>query len=443
MFAPPIRRPAPPESVIDVFGRRAQSPYRSRRRRLARSRRGAALVLRRASRAVPTPPAPPTVLVRTPRPAPVPAGESLEIDASPGADRRRDHRRPVLPGRRGALGAPPNNARISTRFEVAVDPSAAARRGLAGDDEFALPPCIASPRRTRRPTWRLRPDPFSADRLEAHGKSVGPAPAGSGWRPDLVTSGLWPTGGAITWAGPLACDDFGRTERRRCRRRHPAASRAMAGSSKRSAFAPMPASTAWGANTSGAAISASSTSCSDAALPAHQGGILFTEDVNEHPYRSSATCTCNGRASSTRSAVVLGAFQHGRSRQRPQLFAGTAIERVAPRRRPVLGGLPFDPCRRRCLPVGARASSSTAGIHRLVAFGSMNPRLQARFARACLLAAMLSRPAATPPYPGGPRQHAVLFVRRALAAHLDPTASCANRIFTYLPDLRAACGYRT
>ena len=140
-------------------------------------------------------------------------------------------------------------------FEVAIDPAAGAKaQRFAGDDETRLAaihrvaaarPDVALASRGGYGLTRL------LDRIDWKriAKSVD---AGTRWvgMSDLTSLQLGllaHTGGGITWAGPLACDDFGRTEDEAASTTSPRAafSKRWRASSRRSAFAPTPASTAW------------------------------------------------------------------------------------------------------------------------------------------------------------------------------------------------------
>ena len=317
----------------------AESSHRGRRRRARRrGRRGASLVLRRAARAVPAAPARPRRCWSRPTPTgrrrPSPPASRWRSTPSPSDDGRPVRRcwlfspagvlRSAVPlrraaGRLGALG-----------FEVEIDAAAGAKaQRFAGDDATRLAaihrvaaarPSVALASRGGYGLTRL------LDRIDWKriAKSV---ESGTRWvgMSDLTSLQLGllaHAGGGVTWAGPLACDDFGRSDRRRRRRRrHPrtASSRRWPARSKRSAFAPTPASTAWRRRArSGAATSASSTRCS-ARRTSRASAAASCSSRTSTSIRtgSSATCcSCSRRACSTGSARSSSApSPPGRSRR--------------------------------------------------------------------------------------------------------------------------------
>lgn len=105
-----------------------------------------------------------------------------------------------------------------------------------------------------------------------------------------------------------------------------------------------------------------------------RGGVLFLEDVNEHPYRIERSLLQLAQAGvlDDQSAVLLGSFTEWK---RSPLDRGyglkSVLERVrAATRTPVLTGLPFGHVPTKvCLPVGRRVLLSVQGRDAIVAWG--------------------------------------------------------------------------
>lgn len=107
-----------------------------------------------------------------------------------------------------------------------------------------------------------------------------------------------------------------------------------------------------------------------------RGGVLFLEDVNEHPYRVERSLLQLAQAGvlDDQSAVLLGHFTEWK---RSPLDRGytlkRAVERVrAATRTPVLTGLPFGHVPTKvCLPVGRRVTVLVEGRDAFVAWGAV------------------------------------------------------------------------
>lgn len=105
-----------------------------------------------------------------------------------------------------------------------------------------------------------------------------------------------------------------------------------------------------------------------------RGGVLFLEDVNEHPYRVERSLLQLAQSGllDDQSAVLLGAFTEWK---RSPLDRGyglkAAVERVrAATRTPILTGLPFGHVPTKvCLPTGRRVLLSVQGRDAIVAWG--------------------------------------------------------------------------
>ena len=255
-------------------------------------------------------------------------------------------------------------------FAVRVDEAAAQKvERFAGDDETRLAalhrvaaarPSVALATRGGYGLTRL------LDRIDWKqlAKSV---EAGTRWvgHSDMTSLqlGLLAHGGGITWAGPMACADFGRqageggvddvTEA--------CFAEAMSGELEAVGFRAGPGfdglavrGTLWGGN-----LCVVNSLLGTPHLPQIRGGILFLEDVNEHPYRIERNLLQLQQAGvlGAQRAVVLGAFT---AWQKSPLDRGytlrSAIARVrAATRTPILTGLPFGHVPTKVtLPVGAR-----------------------------------------------------------------------------------------
>lgn len=105
--------------------------------------------------------------------------------------------------------------------------------------------------------------------------------------------------------------------------------------------------------------------------PVVKSGILFLEDVNEHPYRIERGLLQLHQAGvlDAQKAIVLGAFTDFRPSPLDRGYTlKSAIARVrAATRRPVLTGLPFGHVPTKvCLPVGRRATLAVQGRDALI-----------------------------------------------------------------------------
>jgi len=257
-------------------------------------------------------------------------------------------------------------------FEVEIDPAAAAKaQRFAGDDETRLVaihrvaaarPDIALASRGGYGLTRL------LDRIDWKrvAKSV---EAGTRWvgMSDLTSLQLGllaHAGGGITWAGPLACDDFGRS---------PAEGgvddvtescfvEAMSGALEAVGFRTDVGfdgldvrGMLWGGN-----LAIVNSLLATPHWPRIKGGILFVEDVNEHPYRVERNLLQLHQAGvlDAQKAVVLGAVSGWRKSPNDRGYSLAAmLARVrAATRTPILTGLPFGHVVTKVtLPVGAKA----------------------------------------------------------------------------------------
>jgi len=176
--------------------------------------------------------------------------------------------------------------------------------------------------------------------------------------------GLLAHGGGVTWAGPLACDDFGRSSAEGgvddvtegC------FVEAMSGALEAVGFRTDVGfdgidvrGTLWGGN-----LAIVNSLLATPHWPRIKGGILFVEDVNEHPYRVERNLLQLHQAGvlDAQKAVVLGAVSGWRKSPNDRgysLAAMLACVRAATRT-PILTGLPFGHVVTKVtLPVGAKA----------------------------------------------------------------------------------------
>ena len=181
--------------------------------------------------------------------------------------------------------------------------------------------------------------------------------------------------GAPSWAGPMALDDFGRSDEaggvdevtRDC------FCEAMSGALEAVGFRTEPGfdglaarGVLWGGN-----LTMLCSMLSTRHWPAIKGGILFIEDVNEHPYRVERMLLQLHQAGvlAAQKAVLLGAF----SAWKPSpLDRGYSMKTVVARlrattRTPLLTGLPFGHVQPKVtLPIGAKVQVLVDGRNVLI-----------------------------------------------------------------------------
>ena len=257
-------------------------------------------------------------------------------------------------------------------FTVEIDPDATARaQRFAGDDALRLAaihrvaaarPDIAMASRGGYGLTRL------LDRLDWKriAKSVA---AGTRWvgHSDMTSFQLGllahAGGDAVTWAGPLGADDFGRADAdggvddvtRDCFLEAMSGELEAVGFRTEAGFDGLDAKgTLWGGN-----LCVLNSLLGTPHLPRISGGILFLEDVNEHPYRVERNLLQLQQAGilDRQRAVVLGAFSAWKKSPNDRGYTlKTAIERVrAATRTPIVTGLPFGHVPTKVtLPVGRR-----------------------------------------------------------------------------------------
>jgi muramoyltetrapeptide carboxypeptidase len=183
-------------------------------------------------------------------------------------------------------------------------------------------------------------------------------------------------GGTHTWAGPMAAYDFGRMAEEHGEKRVEAVddvtaacfAEAMDGSLEAVGFRTDAGfegldvkGTLWGGN-----LAMVVSMLGTPHWPKVKGGILFVEDVNEHPYRVERMLLQLHQAGvlDAQRAVVVGQIS---AWQRSPLDRGYGIKSMLAKVRavtktPVLSGLPFGHVPTKVtLPVGARVTLATQG----------------------------------------------------------------------------------
>ncbi|HEX2010345.1 MAG TPA: LD-carboxypeptidase [Roseateles sp.] len=182
------------------------------------------------------------------------------------------------------------------------------------------------------------------------------------------------------WAGPLACDDFGRKAEeggvddvtQDCFTEAMDGLLEAVGFRTEAGFDGFEArGTLWGGN-----LCVLSSMLGTPHFPRIKGGILFLEDVNEHPYRVERMLLQLAQAGvlGAQKAVVLGEFSAWKKSPLDRGYTlKTAIETVRARcpGLPILTGLPFGHVPTKvCLPVGAKVEMLVQGREALLAWGA-------------------------------------------------------------------------
>ena len=178
-----------------------------------------------------------------------------------------------------------------------------------------------------------------------------------------------------SWAGPLACDDFGRAETdggvdeiTRDGSLEAIGVRTEAGLDGVEARG-----TLWGGN-----LTVLCSLLGTPHFPRVKGGILFLEDVNEHPYRVERLLLQLWQAGvlDAQKAVLLGSFSGWKKSPLDRGYSMKAcVEALRERVKvPILTGLPFGHVPTKvCLPVGAKAEMMVEGRDVIVAWGHVGP----------------------------------------------------------------------
>lgn len=256
-------------------------------------------------------------------------------------------------------------------YEVSIDASAAARhQRFGGDDATRLAalhrvadqaPSIAMATRGGYGLTRL----LGAIDWKRIAASVA---RGTRWvgHSDLTALqlGLLAHARGITWAGPMACYDFGRTGddavdevTRDCFAEAMSGALEAVGFRTEAGFDGLEArGTLWGGN-----LCMLVSLLGTPHFPRIKGGVLFVEDVNEHPYRVERMLLQLLQAGvlEAQKAVLLGAFSDWKPSplDRGYTLRSAVAQLRAHTRTPILTGLPFGHVPTKVsLPVGARVS---------------------------------------------------------------------------------------
>lgn len=190
--------------------------------------------------------------------------------------------------------------------------------------------------------------------------------------------GLLAHAGGVTWAGPMATDDFGRADDAggtdevtvACFTEAMSGELEAIGFRTEAGFDGVEASgVLWGGN-----LCVLCALVGTPHLPKIRGGILFLEDVNEHPYRIERSLLQLQQAGvlDAQKAIVLGQFTAWKPSPNDRGYTlRSAVERVrAATHTPILTGLPFGHVPTKvCLPVGRRVRLAVAGRDAFVAWG--------------------------------------------------------------------------
>ena len=270
-------------------------------------------------------------------------------------------------------------------FDVSVDEAALAKhQRFAGDDATRLAalhrvaqaaPAVALATRGGYGMTRL------LDQIDWKllGRSV---EQGTRWvgLSDLTSLhlGLLKHAKAVSWAGPMACDDFGRTEEeggvddvtQDCFVEAMHGELEAIGFRTEAGFDGLEArGTLWGGN-----LSIVNSLLGTAHFPKVKGGILFLEDINEHPYRVERNLLQLLQAGvlDDQKAIILGDFGGWKKSPLDRGYTlKSAVEALRSRTRtPILTGLPFGHVRTKvCLPVGRRVDMVVQGRDVIVAWG--------------------------------------------------------------------------
>jgi len=254
-------------------------------------------------------------------------------------------------------------------FAVEIDEAATARvQRFAGEDDVRLAtlarvaaarPSIALATRGGYGVTRL------LDRIDWKRIAASVA-AGTRWvgMSDMTSLqlGLLAHAGGVTWAGPLACEDFGRSSKeggvddvtQGCFVEAMSGELEAVGFRTEKGFDGLAVSgTLWGGN-----LTIVNSLLATPHWPRIRGGIFFFEDINEHPYRVERNLLQLHQAGvlDAQKAIVVGAvsgFQPSPLDRGYSLAA--AIARVrAVTRTPIVTGLPFGHIATKVtLPVGA------------------------------------------------------------------------------------------
>jgi len=187
--------------------------------------------------------------------------------------------------------------------------------------------------------------------------------------------GLLAHRGAPSWAAPMACDDFGRADEeggvdevtRDCFVEAMSGALRAVGFRTEAGFDALHAKgVLWGGN-----LALLCSLLGTPHFPRVKGGILFVEDVNEHPYRVERSLLQLHQAGvlGQQKAVLLGAFNDYRASplDRGYTLKSAVAHLRSVSRTPLITGLPFGHVRTKVsFPLGLRAELAVQGRDVLV-----------------------------------------------------------------------------
>ncbi len=187
----------------------------------------------------------------------------------------------------------------------------------------------------------------------------------------LAHGGLLTRGEASTWAGPMAADDFGRETvddvTQACFLEAMSGELEAVGFRTEVGFDGLGVSgTLWGGN-----LCMVNSLLGTRHWPRVKGGVLFLEDVNEHPYRIERNLLQLQQAGvlDAQKAIVLGAFSNYKKSPNDRGYTLKSVLQHlrALTRTPILTGLPFGHVPTKVsLPVGARVQLLVQGRDALI-----------------------------------------------------------------------------
>jgi muramoyltetrapeptide carboxypeptidase len=194
--------------------------------------------------------------------------------------------------------------------------------------------------------------------------------------------GLLAHTGAASWHGPMACDDFGRSDEaggvdeitRDCFAEAMSGELEAVGFRTEAGFDGLQArGTLWGGN-----LAMVQSLLGTPHWPKVKGGVLFLEDVSEHPYRIERALLQLQQAGvlESQKAVLLGSFTDYR---KSPMDRGYTLKTVVAHlrsicRTPILTGLPFGHVPTKVtLPVGVRVQLLVEGRDVLVGWEHAHP----------------------------------------------------------------------
>jgi muramoyltetrapeptide carboxypeptidase len=194
--------------------------------------------------------------------------------------------------------------------------------------------------------------------------------------------GLLAHASGITWAGPLACEDFGRADAaggvdevtRDCFVEAMSGVLEAVGFRTEAGFDGLQAKgTLWGGN-----LCMLRSMLGTRHFPRIKGGVLFLEDVNEHPYRIERDLLQLHQAGviGAQRAVLLGAFSHYKKSplDRGYTLKSAVAQLRSVSKTPILTGLPFGHVPTKLsLPVGARVTLLVQGRDVLMGWSHDHP----------------------------------------------------------------------